>query len=261
MEAVMMRSRERIRIGPEVRERARRLSTRLGLDAPLRLAYERLEPSAKRDRIDNEHPRLLMAFLLQEDSNCVDIGAHTGVLLREMVRCAPKGRHIAYEPLPECAEQLRRQFPGVDVRNAAVSDHAGLAVFYRFGSDTMQSGLQLRADANAAAAQAISVNLEKLDDALPDGYAPSLIKIDVEGGERQVIEGALETISRHAPIVCFEHGPGAEHAYATSPQQVYDLLVAQAGMRVFDIDGNGPYSRDQFVEVYHQPIWNFVAHR
>jgi hypothetical protein len=32
-------------------------------------------------------------------------------------------------------------------------------------------------------------------------------------------------------------------------------------MRIFDIDGEGPYSRTQFVDVYYQPIWNFVAHR
>ena len=32
-------------------------------------------------------------------------------------------------------------------------------------------------------------------------------------------------------------------------------------MRIFDIDGVGPYSRAQFVQTYHLPIWNFVAHR
>ena len=90
---------------------------------------------------------------------------------------------------------------------------------------------------------------------------PALIKIDVEGAERQVIEGAIETLRRHAPIVVFEHGPGAQDEYQTSPEQVYDLLVSGAGMRIFDIDGVGPYSRTQFVDVYYKPIWNFVAHR
>jgi FkbM family methyltransferase len=226
----------------------------------MRGIYERMEPNARRDRVDNEHIRLLLAFCLPEDANCIDIGAHSGVLLREMVRCAPRGSHIAYEPLPELAQRLSREFPGVEVRNAAVSNHTGHAHFYRVRDDPMQSGLRLRTGADTAIADPIPVEVERLDDSLPPDYVPSLIKIDVEGGERQVIEGAMGTITRHAPIVCFEHGPGAEKEYETSPALVYDLLVG-AGMRIFDIDGNGPYSKAQFVRVYDEPIWNFVAHR
>ena len=202
-----------------------------------------------------------MAFVLSENSNCVDIGAHEGAILREMVRCAPRGRHIAYEPLPEFAARLARDFPGVDVRAAAVSNRAGEDTFFRMVGGPMQSGLKLRTGTAREASEAFTVRVDKLDDALPDGYVPSLIKIDVEGAERQVIEGAMGILSRHAPIVCFEHGPGAEGEYQTSPEQVYDLLVSGAGMRVFDIDGVGPYSRAQFVDTYYKPIWNFVAHR
>jgi FkbM family methyltransferase len=233
----------------------------MGIEDTLRALYERIEPEARRDRLDNEHLRLLIGLCLPEDANCIDIGAHSGVLLREMVRCAPRGQHIAYEPLPELAARLRTEFPNVDVRNAALSNQAGEATFFHVSADPMQSGLRLRTDADPAVATPISVKVERLDDALPEGYVPSLMKIDVEGGERQVIEGAMETISRHAPIVCFEHGPGAEAEYQTRPEQVYELFVRGAGMRIFDIDGNGPYSEAQFVDVYHKPIWNFVAHR
>lgn len=248
-------------VEPRYREAIRRASSRLGLETPLRSVYERIEPAARRDRLDNEHLRMLIAFSLREDANCIDVGAHSGELLREMVRCCPRGNHIAYEPLPEFAERLRQGFPGVDVRNAAVSNEAGKAEFFWVTTDPMQSGLKLRSAPSSAPVEKIMVKVERLDDALPPGYVPSLIKIDVEGGERQVLEGAIETISRHAPIVCFEHGPGAEKQYDTSPEQVYRLLVRAAGMRIFDIDGRGPYSEQQFVRVYHEPIWNFVAHK
>lgn len=248
-----------MRVSPARRERARRLARTLGLENSLRSVYERIEPAAKRDRIDNEHLRLLMAFRLAEDANCIDIGAHAGVILREITRCAPKGRHIAFEPLPAFAEQLAREFPTVDVRNAAVSDHSGEAIFFVVPDDPMQSGLKPRSTADANSTP-ITVAVEKLDDCLPEGYIPTLIKIDVEGGERQVLEGAMRTIVDHRPIVCFEHGPGAEHAYDTVPEQVYDLLVTRARMRIFDIDGNGPYDREKFIATYHEPIWNFVAH-
>jgi FkbM family methyltransferase len=250
-----------MRVSERNRAWVRRVSAPLGLEERLRRVYELFDAEVKRDRVDNDHMRLLMAFLLSDDANCVDVGAHQGAILREMMRCAPHGQHIAYEPLPEFAAALAREFPRVDVRNAAVSDHAGEATFFRMIEGPMQSGLKLRTGTAPAASEAITVRVDRLDDALPSDYVPALIKIDVEGAERQVIEGAMEVISRHAPIVCFEHGPGAEGEYATSPEQVYDLLVSGAGMRIFDIDGVGPYSRAQFVDTYYKPIWNFVAHR
>ena len=85
--------------------------------------------AARRNRIDNEHQRLLLAFSLAADANCVDIGAHRGAVLRDMVRCAPEGSHIAFEPLPDKAAELRSAFPEVDVREAAVCDENGTASF------------------------------------------------------------------------------------------------------------------------------------
>jgi FkbM family methyltransferase len=243
------------------REAVRRGADLLGLTKHLSKFYERIEPAARRDRIDNDHMRLLIAFWLHEDANCIDIGAHSGTILREMVRCAPSGRHIAYEPLPAFAAKLSTEFPQVDVRNAALSNIAGTATFFLVNDDPMQSGLHRRTGADPSSSTPIPVRIDRLDDSLPEGYAPTLIKIDVEGGERQVLEGALDTISRHSPVVCFEHGPGAESEYDTTPESVYDLLVDQARMRIFDIDGDGPYSRQQFVETFHRPIWNFIAHR
>ncbi len=248
-------------LGPREREAVRQVATRVGLEVPLRTVWEWMHPMVRRDRVDNEHIRLLMAFTLRQDANCIDIGAHAGTILREIVRVSPQGRHIAYEPLPEFAARLAAEFPGVDVRNAAVSDESGEAVFHRMVGGEMQSGLKLRTGTPAEAGQPFTVRVDRLDDALPPDYMPALIKIDVEGAERQVIEGAMETLTRHAPIVIFEHGPGAQQEYQTSPEQVYDLLVSGAEMRIFDIDGAGPYSRAQFVDVYFEPMWNFVAHR
>ncbi|HEX4008592.1 MAG TPA: FkbM family methyltransferase [Solirubrobacteraceae bacterium] len=239
----------------------RRGAARAGLEAPLRAMWEHFNPAVRRDRIDNEHIRLLLSFALREDANCIDIGAHSGVILREMLRVAPRGHHIAYEPLPQLASQLTAEFPSVEVRNAAVSNENGEATFFQMVGAEMQSALKLRTGTAAEASRTFTVRVDKLDDALPADYVPALIKIDVEGAERQVLEGAMETLRRHAPIVAFEHGPGAEREYDTSPGQVYDLLVEGAGMRIFDIDGAGPYSRTQFVEIFPEPIWNFVAHR
>ena len=76
--------------------------------------------SRKSLRIPND-----FAFVLREDSNCIDVGANRGVILAEMCRVAPGGRHIAFEPTPIKARWLRKKFPEVQVEEVAVSDVAG----------------------------------------------------------------------------------------------------------------------------------------
>jgi FkbM family methyltransferase len=219
-------------------------------------------PSAAvlRDRRDDELVRLLLATALAPDSNCVDVGANIGEVLERVVRLAPYGRHIAFEPLPDLAERLRSRFPAVDVRTLALADHAGTAEFVHVVTRPAFSGLRERSYPGPQQLERLTVEVGRLDDVLPPDYRPTLIKIDVEGGEREVIAGGLETIARHRPFVVFEHGLGAADHYGTTPDQVYELLARQAGLRIFDFDGNGPFSGEEFAEVFARgAIWNFLA--
>jgi FkbM family methyltransferase len=245
--------------GQRVRNGAKRLSRRVGLEGALERVWELRHPSARRDRIDNEHLRLLLAFSLRPDSNCIDVGAHRGDVLKELVRLAPRGRHIAYEPVPGSYEQLRDRFPGVEVRNAAVSNEGGEADFVVVKELPSLSGLREREYAGSPELERIKVRTERLDSALPEAYAPDFIKVDVEGGEREVFEGAIETLRRHRPVIWFEHGAGAADYFGTSPADVHALLVGEVGLRIFDADGQGPYSRAEFEAVFNEPMWSFVA--
>jgi FkbM family methyltransferase len=247
-------------LSPRVTSRVRRAAAQVGLEKPLLRAYEWRYPSARRDRIDNERLRQLLAFTLAPDSNCIDVGCHQGDVLREMVRLAPEGRHIAYEPVPASWERLAAEFPGVDMRQAALSNVEGESSFTHVVDEPSYSGLREREYAGPRQLQELTVRTERLDDALPDDYVPRFIKVDVEGAEELVFEGALETLRRHKPIVFFEHGQGASDYYGTRPRDVYRLLVTEAGLRIFDTDGRGPYSEVDFEAVFSAPIWNFVAH-
>ena len=235
-------------------------AVRLGIDDQLRSVCGPLFPSYRRDRIDNQNLRLLMAFALTEDSNCIDIGSHKGAVLAEMVRVAPCGKHIAYEPLPFLYKYLVDHFPSVDVRHAAVSNEEGETSFTYVKNLPTHSGFRETSYPVEPQVEKMTVRTETLDGSLPAGYVPALIKIDVEGAERLVIEGAIETISKYKPIIVFEHGRvGAGH-YGTQPCQIYELLYDKAGLRIFDLDGNGPYTLGQFEETYAQGNrWNFVA--
>jgi hypothetical protein len=75
-----------------------------------------------------------------------------------------------------------------------------------------------------------------------------------------VIEGALATLRRHRPIVIFEHGFGSANVFGTEPADVYRLLCNEAGLRIFDLDGTGPYDLADLERTY----WagervNFIA--
>lgn len=219
------------------------------------------EFSLARDKQDMEHLRLLLAFVLSADSNCIDVGAHTGGVLKEIVRCAPDGRHIAYEPLPHLNQKLVVDFPQVDVRLAALSNRSGNESFTHVKTNPGFSGFRQRTYPGKEQLDIITVRVEPLDASLAPDYVPALIKIDVEGGEQQVIEGAIRTISTHKPLIIFEHGRGAAEHYGTGPEDIFNLLSVEAGLRIFDLDGNGPYSLADLSRTFDLGNrWNYVAH-
>jgi len=244
-----------------VRQAVLALARRAGLETTLRRAQRAVEPAAvRRNRRDDENLRVVMAAVLERDSCCVDVGANVGTVLADMVAIAPDGSHIAYEPLPELSESLARRFPQVDVRAAALSDHAGEATFTRVRSAPSRSGFRPIGGRRGRTEQ-LTVPVERLDDALPDGFVPALIKIDVEGAEEQVLRGALETIRRHRPVVVLEHGNSAAE-YGTRADDVFELLCGMAGLRIFDMDGAGPLTLERFRAVASPPAatrWNFFA--
>jgi FkbM family methyltransferase len=207
--------------------------------------------------------RRLLAFALTLDANCIDVGANRGSILAEMRRVAPAGRHIAFEPLPHLSVLLRENFPGVEVREAALSSKSGTADFaYVHGPSEGWSGLLFRPlpSGEQADVEHILVRLEVLDDVLDPDYVPALIKIDVEGAEQQVLEGAMKTLRRHRPIVIFEHGLGSANAFGTEPADIYRLLCDDVGLRLFDLDGLGPYTLSDLERTYYAAERvNFVA--
>ena len=63
---------------------------------------------ARMNRIYDRQTVEVMQRCLQPDSVGVDVGAHGGDLLKEMVALAPHGTHYAFEPIPHLAKGLRR---------------------------------------------------------------------------------------------------------------------------------------------------------
>ena len=219
------------------------------------------EAGMTRDAIDNQRMAFLLAWTLAETDNCIDVGCHEGGFLADVLRLAPEGTHFAFEPIPHLHTSLVDRFPEVTVLRLALSDAAGNTSFVHVRDLPGYSGLRRRTYPGRQTIEEIEVTTARLDDVLPPGYAPALIKIDVEGAEELVLRGARETLRKHRPTVLFEHGLGAADHYGTTPEVVHGLL-SDAGLRIFDLDGNGPYSLEAFsATFYANERWNFVAHR
>jgi FkbM family methyltransferase len=128
----------------------------------------------------------------------VDVGAHVGwFTLRAARLVGESGTVHAFEPYPPNAEILRRNISrnhlrNVEIYDVAISDARGTARIARLaGSDSGSPTLGTRGSADE-----FDVPTARLDDALPHETYPALVKIDVEGHERDVLKGARETLRR-----------------------------------------------------------------
>jgi FkbM family methyltransferase len=204
---------------------------------------------------------------LRADSVCIDIGCHKGLILDAMIRSAPNGRFIGFEPLPSLYRLLRRKYrrdQRVTLHDCALYSEPGTATFYVDVKAPALSGLRRRNVKGAEPeTQAVAVTLARLDDALA-GVAPHFIKIDVEGAELHVLRGARETLARHRPVVVFEHGMGGADFYGDGPEAMFELL-AQCGMRVSllgdFLDGKAALGEASFCRQYYdRSSYYFVAH-
>jgi FkbM family methyltransferase len=225
------------------------------------LGGDRSDPVMARNQIDDSHLKLLLSFELRPDSNCLDVGANEGIFLREFQRVAPNGHHIAYEPVPSLCAKLERQFPEIDVRQRALSNVDGQSTFVHVLDPNMEgySGLSEEWVHLDIPSKPITVTTERLDDNLPDGWLPDFVKIDVEGAERLVFEGAMRTFRLAKPTIAFEHGWHGDQDIERS-EPIYKLITEDLRLRLFDMDGNGPLGLSEFLDGLRSR-WNWVARK
>lgn len=182
-----------------------------------------------RSRLYDLQTLQVMRKLLTTDACCIDVGCHRGAIMKEMVAIAPEGNHWGFEPLPDLFAGLVDRFkdnPRVHLRSEALSDTEGSATFQHVVDQPGYSGFRKRRyDTADARTVEIQVRMARLDRLIPQDQRIDLIKIDVEGAELQVLQGAEQLIRRWKPIIVFEHGLGAADHYGTEPEDMHDLLA------------------------------------
>lgn len=164
-----------------------------------------------------------------------DVGAHVGIMsLGAAQLVGESGRVVAFDGDPENVERLRRNSArnGLEAQLQVV--HA--AVWSR----TIQDGIPFRRGATVrsqggveadgtrpvlAAGEIISVPAITLDDFVAaGGPPPQLVKVDVEGGEYEVLRGGAGLFAAQRPLIIAEihHPQAAEQITAWLNEYQYD---------------------------------------
>jgi FkbM family methyltransferase len=181
----------------------------------------------------------------------IDVGADNGAYSVRI--CARSSHVVAFEPRPTQAAKIRElaiatRLP-IEVQAVALSDRAGLArlriLTKDAGRSTIESANELE-DPDGSPRAEIRIPRLRLDDY--EMRDVGFIKIDVEGHELAVLQGAEETIRASMPILLVEI---EERHRANAISEVSAFLASLGYEGLFILDG-AVQSLAQFDKTVHQ---------
>jgi FkbM family methyltransferase len=212
---------------------------------PLREMLTMLKPPSffYRRRIREEacsgEPELaILAQLVPRGGTAIDVGANRGVYAYALADIAD--RVVAFEPNPEYASFARWMLRGrAELHELAISDESGHGTLYVPLSDQGMvlhlAGSLKRTHSQFRNIKTYDVEVRTLDDfSLVD---VRFIKADVEGSEREVVDGARATITRDRPIILLEllsgtHQDPAAYTAAICESFGYNAFIVQRGEKI-----------------------------
>lgn len=166
--------------------------------------------------IGSERP-VLRKFLndLDESDIVWDVGANFGPYSVFSANIADTV--VAFEPHPEAVEMLER--------NRALNE-AGFEIReYALGSETTTQTIETSGTTEHHVTEEGGEHSIKIETADSQTPTPTVVKIDVEGYEADVIDGAGELLDREKPRLWFiEIHPTQLESYGREPSDVIDRL-------------------------------------
>ncbi len=173
----------------------------------------------------------------------IDIGANVGyysIVLGKLI--SDNDSLIAIEANSKVFSQLRGNIEINDLNqkvialNILLSDKESLTQFYepKTSGSSASSLRNLHPAEDTSIESLISVRLDNIE-IVRNLKAISLIKIDVEGAELEVVKGALETITQNSPIIFIELLRKWSKIFGYHPNEVLDTLKP-LGYKAFEIN-------------------------
>ena len=166
----------------------------------------------KRGFNEEFYQQMKLPYFARVDFNTIiDIGANEGQSSFAFRLAFPNAAIHAFEPLPDCFAKLTRNLahtPNMFLHNVAVGDTCGDLMFeqneYAVSSSALPMAEKHMADfPQTKNRKQIRIPVETLDQlfAHRKDLGNVLIKIDVQGYEKHVIAGGLQTLSRTQVLI------------------------------------------------------------
>jgi FkbM family methyltransferase len=174
----------------------------------------------------------LLAELLSPGDTFIDVGAHIGWFTTLAARRVGAAGHvIACEPYPPNATILKENLARNDCINvrvveAALGAHQGTISLAKAGGDS--GGVTALDWAWDGQVEVPMTTLDEISDGLG---AVTIMKVDVEGWEAQILRGATKTLAQ-TKYVLIEINSAALKKAGSSPEEVFNLLH-EAGFAKF----------------------------
>ncbi|MGC8990953.1 MAG: FkbM family methyltransferase, partial [Verrucomicrobiia bacterium] len=143
------------------------------------------------------------------DDTVCDIGANKGGYTYWLSRWVPKGHVVAFEPQVRLASYLSGVCAAMGLKNVtveakAVGDKSGILAMYIPGNSESPGASLSRKVAARETCRSVPVPVVSLDEYFTSDIRIGVLKIDVEGTEMAVFEGAKRILTQQSPPLVFE---------------------------------------------------------
>lgn len=188
------------------------------------------------------HIERTLRALLHPGDTAMDIGANIGYFSAVMARCVgPDGKVIAFEPVPSSFERLSlcRELNGLNnlttLSYALGAEEREVEICY---NPIIMGSASIYQTQSSEDIRSASVEMVRLDTLVARGVAPrpDLIKIDVEGHEKDVFAGAAETIRAARPAIIFEYNTETASMAGWNLADLTAILKALGPYRFYLLD-------------------------
>jgi len=201
-----------------------------------------------RSHIHEPFATKLLPCMAKKGATVFECGANIGYYTLQLSQLVGDGgKVISVEPNPEAAKNLRlnlelNRVTNVEVYELALGAKEGTATFYIRDASNLSSMHSEQEEYT----RRVTVRVERVDSLIKTVGSPiHLIRMDVEGYEDKIIQGAITTIEKYLPKIAIEYHKqkmGVEHAEKNL------LELARLGYRIkfiFPRDEDWPWIKKQ----------------